>query len=392
MSDGPHFSCEECGKSFAWKPEIAGRKAKCKCGAVLLVPAESPETALEDLYDLVPSGPVEEPAAARIAMPAPVVAASSGKSASLPYQRGPTARERERNSVETLMDMKRDVYIPVALLVGGLLIYVLYYALRYHMSGAGIAIASFGIGLMTVFKATLLIGFAFVVAGPLGVSFGGIWTAALKLAAIAVFCDGVCTWVDAGIAKAAAGFGAGILSFPVAIAIYWTLLIYLFSMDPGDSWLVVCLLAVFDSIVRWIMIAILLSVVLGWGGVSTPSLPGAARSASADPMAVEVQEMIDTNRLQEAKAYITKAGNKSGYLPFIDGWYANGAKNVWCMVTTDFDGKNVFFGLTIEMPKNKDKRAAIYESLPALHEFMGRPMDEDHKTDTGETYLSIEWD
>ena len=31
--------------------------------------------------------------------------------------------------------------------------------------------------------------------------------------------------------------------FPVALVIYWTLLIYLFSMDPGDSWMVVVILS-----------------------------------------------------------------------------------------------------------------------------------------------------
>src|SRR4051812_561664 len=33
------FTCGHCEKQFAWKPELAGRKAKCKgCGNVLTVP------------------------------------------------------------------------------------------------------------------------------------------------------------------------------------------------------------------------------------------------------------------------------------------------------------------------------------------------------------------
>ena len=87
-----------------------------------------------------------------------------------------------------------------------------------------------------------------------GLAFGGIWTATLKLAAIAVFCDGVTTWVDAGVMKISGGFGGnmmgyGVMSFPVALGLYWVLLIYLFSMDSGDSWMVVMLLSVFDRIV-----------------------------------------------------------------------------------------------------------------------------------------------
>ena len=41
-SDGPRFSCPSCGKNYRWKPEFAGRSAKCACGAKLVVPAETP--------------------------------------------------------------------------------------------------------------------------------------------------------------------------------------------------------------------------------------------------------------------------------------------------------------------------------------------------------------
>jgi hypothetical protein len=41
-SNSPKFTCASCGKEFRWKPEIAGRKAKCKCGQTLTVPATPP--------------------------------------------------------------------------------------------------------------------------------------------------------------------------------------------------------------------------------------------------------------------------------------------------------------------------------------------------------------
>ena len=57
MADGAmKFSCNACGKSYGWKPELAGRQAKCKCGQVMTVPAEPPAPPEEDaLYDLAPS-------------------------------------------------------------------------------------------------------------------------------------------------------------------------------------------------------------------------------------------------------------------------------------------------------------------------------------------------
>lgn len=41
-ADDPKFSCTACGKEYRWKPELAGRKAKCGCGAALVVPAGPP--------------------------------------------------------------------------------------------------------------------------------------------------------------------------------------------------------------------------------------------------------------------------------------------------------------------------------------------------------------
>ena len=40
MAGGATFSCDSCGKQYPWKPELAGKKAKCKCGALLNIPAQ----------------------------------------------------------------------------------------------------------------------------------------------------------------------------------------------------------------------------------------------------------------------------------------------------------------------------------------------------------------
>src|SRR5262245_48172536 len=60
------FSCQSCGKSYRWKPELAGKKVKCKCGAVMTAPAKNPAAAadrggsdepdLDALYDLAEEG------------------------------------------------------------------------------------------------------------------------------------------------------------------------------------------------------------------------------------------------------------------------------------------------------------------------------------------------
>lgn len=36
------FGCKACGRRFAWKPALAGKRVKCSCGNVLTVPATAP--------------------------------------------------------------------------------------------------------------------------------------------------------------------------------------------------------------------------------------------------------------------------------------------------------------------------------------------------------------
>ena len=43
--DGPKFKWAACGREFRWKPELAGKKAKCKCGAAVTVPSTPPSAA-----------------------------------------------------------------------------------------------------------------------------------------------------------------------------------------------------------------------------------------------------------------------------------------------------------------------------------------------------------
>lgn len=45
MSGKSEFSCAACGRRFAWKPTIAGKKAKCKCGEKIAVPETDPAEA-----------------------------------------------------------------------------------------------------------------------------------------------------------------------------------------------------------------------------------------------------------------------------------------------------------------------------------------------------------
>jgi hypothetical protein len=384
---------------------------------VIEVPSAPPAAKeADDLYALAPDDPLPPETfskSAPIAAPEPAARppaagratglAAAGRApglaaATIPgvigYQQ--PIQKQDRFSRAALMDARRDIHLPTACLIVGFLLYIGYYMFRYSLSGSGIAIVLIGLSVMIAFKAALLIGFAFAVSGPLGVSFGGIWTAIFKLAAIAVFCDGCTTWVDYGVDKlvgAAGGFGY-MISFPVSLGIYWLLLIHLFDMDAGDSWLVVILLAVFSAIVRWVLLILLLSTILNWGGVAAPALAFggggnavAANSPFADDL-MAVQDLKERKLLQEARERIAD-GREVVVKQHVEDWYAAGAKNVWFSLYVDVERKVYAGGVIVELPTDKDARAKCYQIIQDYNDTMGWPTSPSDLVDNGAPYLFL---
>lgn len=419
------FACDGCGKQYNWKPELAGRKVKCGCGQVMTAPAKAPAPppvdpdAELDIFALAEEQPVAAPksspragvtatgdglapvtfpTAARAtatraaAAPAPRSPAPGaiGRGTPLGYATGPTNRDRERASIDNTIEMFRDVYAPIGVLLAGLIVYVGYYAVRYSLDPSEVAVTAVGLSIMTAIKASLLIAFAFLMAGPLGVSFGGIWTAILKLAAIAMFSDAVTTLVDAGMDKIAAGTGMGMMvSFPIALATYWILMIWLFAMDAGDSWMVVICLAVFDFIVRTVLVIVLLNTVMGWSGVTVP-VPGGGGGAPVGG-AVDVQmftELQEQNLLAEATEFIA-GGRQAALKDHVDNFYAAGAPKVWFELGYTAERKPFAQSLVVEMPKDKAKRDAILVAAKAYLVAVELDDEDDPLTDDGARYLFL---
>jgi hypothetical protein len=228
--------CAGCERKFAWKPQLAGKRVKCKCGQAISVPAAasagsvassgkpgSVKTAAAvkklavpavkkpvasddppDLDGLAALAEDAERAAAAMPVeirevPDPVIPVQSarvkstgakpalmipGRANPLGYQRGPTARDRELAGA--LVDPVRDIYAPSGILAVGFLLYISYFVVRFHLPSGAMVPVGMGVVILTCIKAALLVGFALLTATPLGVSFGQLWHAVLKLAAIAV--------------------------------------------------------------------------------------------------------------------------------------------------------------------------------------------------------------
>ncbi len=404
----PKFSCDGCQRNYTWKPELAGKRVKCKCGKVMTVPqnVEPPAVEEDDLYALAEDAEKAAVQPSRLvaaaAAPIPKAATAGGapthskSGIPLAYKSGPTPREIERAAAAGL-DMQRDLYAPLAFLAVGFLLCISYYVIHYNMGANGIVFVSIGLTLMTVVEAAFLVCFALVIANPLGVGFGDFRTAILKLAAIAVFNDGVITWVDA-VVNRFAGFGAGglfgfgIIGLPIAALIYWSLLIYLFTMDPGDSWLVVIILAVVYRIFRFAMMLLLLGLVLSWGGVGSSAIPsfgGSHHAAVVSPMVNEVEDAKGRGLMNEARKFIAD-GHQMVLKDVVNEWYADGAPNVWFEMDRDINGREKPEQVVVELPQDAAKRAKCYQTLKSYYTADGLTPDPEDLVDTGEPYLMLE--
>jgi hypothetical protein len=405
------FYCGGCQHGMTWKQEFAGRRIKCKkCGHSMAIPGQparpEPEPQDDELYALSDLASDAQAAAANLpptiveaiaAAPVPPKIKSPRSGIPLAYQQGPTLGDARRAAANSHIDPNRDLYVPVGLILVGTLLYIGFYAIHYNLGGIAIISTSIGLTIMTVFETAVLFGFALAIAGPLGVSFGGIGTAILKLAAIAVFCDGLTTWADGLFAKYAghmAGGGMtsfGVIGFPIAMAVYWTLLTYLFSMDPGDSWLVVIIITVFSRILRIVLLLLLLKLILSFGGIagSAVNLPSMGSSAQVtNPIIDEIEDAKAQNVLHEARKYALDNGRRAES-PSIEAWYAAGATNVWFQTSRDINGHGDAFRMVVELPDDKTNRTKCYDTAKAYFNGNGESYMAQSLTDKGDPYLLV---
>lgn len=57
MSEHAKFFCQSCGKAYTWKPELAGKRAQCKCGQMMIVPPQLDAPKPQPSYDLFEDEP-----------------------------------------------------------------------------------------------------------------------------------------------------------------------------------------------------------------------------------------------------------------------------------------------------------------------------------------------
>ena len=381
----PRFACAGCGKSYKWKPELSRKRVQCKCGTKMQVPDLTPPgddapPALfdDDIFALIESAPTGTPQAAKLAVAAPMTApanpkgkaavaklATPGKAPVLPYRGpargGPPERVR-RGSFEEMYDLKRDVYAPTALIAASFCAYFAW--LMVHGTAAsGATLAAYGTYMFALFaiKTVLMIGGAFIVAPMAGVSFGPIWTAILKLAAVTIAPDVFTTILGEAMGFQGASFIAGI----VGLACYWGLMSWLFQFEAAEAWHVVVLFGA----LRWFL-TMILSIALMSLFLSGTSLSGGFGGSAGSAATVEaihfdetVADLQDRNCVEEGLAYVERTGRQSGKVATIKRIYDAGARDVSFTLEKDINGKGEPLSLAVQWPRDAKKRAAVLAAI-----------------------------
>jgi hypothetical protein len=259
--------CPSCGKQFRWKPELAGKRAKCKCGGVIAIPAQpAPAQPADDQdeYDIAPTAAPVAPRAAN-AVPPP---AASGAPAHVEGQPGlspsaaaavlqrlgrtaaevPRAKERLLDDGPSMEDafkpsIIRDFVLPSILILAGVALSFMEAMKAGPTPAPTIAAAVPIVAMKLVLGVVLVLGGMFLSVVVAEVCFiGPIPLTAFKLTGIAVGVAsvyGLLCYALGDTAGAAAGTFA-------AIALYGLLYWLLMRLDLKDT--AICV------IITWIVV------------------------------------------------------------------------------------------------------------------------------------------
>ena len=401
------FSCKQCGKTYKWKPDFAGKKVKCKCGYVMTAPKAPPaaedEPDLDALYDLADAG--QQAAAAAPAMircpsctsemePGAAVcpscgfnlktgkktkAAAAGAAGGGGGGRGPsvaaipagagaaavaTAPGSPMNAFSAFGSPRRGLqkddtpnsavvewYIPIGLIAAGLVLSLLQ-AMKFNSAVYSLPDALMFAGAKLVISLALLAVGCYLAVKWGDVSFGSPGPAALKMAGLALAPSALAFIVSFLIHDL-----WGFVGFFMAFGIYFTLCHYLFEWDMSEKWIVTGLLCVVCMIATpW-----LANIALGGGAV--PGIAVASKAVKNEDASIDY--MLELGGPKDARAWIDESGNRIvGDMPrgdsvaLIDDIYAMKPKDgeVWIVPEGPQAAE-----ILVKLPTDAKKRKAFFD-------------------------------
>jgi hypothetical protein len=297
QSPAVKFACPTCKKEYTWKPELAGKKAKCKCGTVIDIPAAPPPPPLpppnvdpfdnpDYMYDFAdePAKTAEGTAAAPPPIPTQIdlqscpncggnilpnsvvclacgfntktgkkqktqVAAKGPGGKVLPYQ-GKRKGTKGEDDAPRETGMVRDVWVPTGLVAAGLGLSIVSSMVVYEVPSLGFA--TVWVAVTTVVNLVLIFLGMLVGVKLLGISLGHPLTAIIKIAAIALIPGPI-----ADLAGHASGAGGGYIGWSISLLINYGMFMYFFDMDFQETMICSAIIWVIRTFLFWMVMAAL---------------------------------------------------------------------------------------------------------------------------------------
>ena len=446
------FECGGCQKVYRWKPELAGKKVKCKCGHAMVVPmpvpveappvpesddpfadalASAAEAEEQGAYALAPEAPrcpgCKQPMAQGATLcvncgynvntgkkPAVKVEANVGGSAPtggakggvglLPYRRpapSPTRGQANNNLGEPV----KDLYIPLGMFLLGVI-------LAFIETRVAWGIRDFIPALITtlifvVLNIVLVFGAIMIAVKMLDLGLGPVGPAMLKIAAIAVLPGAV-----AGVFEASFGFGGGWLGRIAGLLLTYVIFMWLMELDGHETrictaiiWLVRTFgtgLIIFGLVgALGISAQRLTPIIAGGGGAAQEQEfgPYGGRYLSAKEMDTLATRLLAAPRAMEAGAWLAgappekrlfKSAREGTALDNLKYLHDIGAKKITVtLATVETEGEGEWAQqLVIELPASKEARQGILE----WNDHMGNILRYDDVEDKGQKYLVVDYE
>ena len=389
------FACEACGKSFAWKAALAGKKAKCSCGTVMTVP-QAPLAAIAHR-----TAPLQAPIpTAQVAAPAPTLGYVSARK-----------RPSEELPIDKLIDPVRDIYVPTALLTFGFIAILLWALVGRGITAQLSMVVLVASSVSTAIKTTVLVLIAVAIADKAGYGFGTFWTAVLKFSSIVILSDSLLEWFEAWMVHVGAIRVRGglmyisiwllVLEMFLAAGVIALLMKYYFDLDVDEIWYIglgiafVSMLAGF--VLRFLLIAALQAMIAARRpppAAAPPPAPAAAPTTSLPAIPIETpHDRTIRLRIEQGKPFV-----QDGIEFMQRGLRGRGQKQLFENLTlanvsrmyVDIQGNFLAPKLYVVLPDAPADRAACFAAYSKYCDDARAEVDPAEAKDTGQKYMVIQ--
>lgn len=242
------FSCEACAKVYRWKPELAAKRVKCKCGHVMTAPQSPVE---DDLYAMAPAPEKFDsihPPIGAIA-PQPISPRQATTSPVMAY--AGSVRNSQPPIEESIGGSPlKEIYVPAAMVLVGMFLQI-WLVTGWHFDRLPHLLPVLGARLL-INLVLSFIGIMFI-AKLMEISFGAPGPMVLKLTAIALAVPGFAGLIG-GIIGHDSFFVAAMISTILQNPIGIVLFVWLFEMDLGDA--LYCMIVIW-LVNQWAMMFIM---------------------------------------------------------------------------------------------------------------------------------------